>query len=84
MSYMDKYIKETRKQLCEECFYGVMRNPKTTLSKSHVRMSPEIFLTKEQAQNYIDECRRRTFLQNDWLVIVEIKIIGGELNEKIL
>lgn len=64
--------------------YGVMRNPKTASSKSHVRLSPEVFLTKEQAKNYIAECRRRRFLMNDQLVIVEMIIVGGEFNEKIL
>lgn len=59
--------------------YGVMRDPKSTTSKNHVRMSPEVFLTREAAQAYIDESRRRGFLPSDRLVIVEMHIIGGEL-----
>lgn len=64
--------------------YGVMRNPKTAGSKNHVRLSPEVFVTKEQAKNYIIESRRRRFLMNDQLVIVEMRIVGGEFNEEIL
>ena len=59
--------------------YGVMRDPKSTTSKNHVRMSPEVFLTRESAQAYIDESRRRGFLSSDYLVVVEMHIIGGEL-----
>lgn len=64
--------------------YGVMRNSKSVMSKSPVRLSPEVFVTKEQAKNYIEECRRRRFLMNDQLVIVEMRIVGGEFNEEIL
>lgn len=52
--------------------YGVMRNPKTTSKKSHIRLSPETFETIEKAQAYIDECQRRRFLLNDALIIVEL------------
>ncbi|MBO5957309.1 MAG: hypothetical protein J6Q39_07120 [Bacteroidales bacterium] len=62
--------------------YAVMRNPKTAPSKSHVRMSPEVFLTKDDAKKYIEESRRRSFLMNDQLVIVEMRIVGGELADK--
>lgn len=61
--------------------YGVMRDPKSTTSKNHVRMSPEVFLTKESAQAYIDESRRRGFLSSDRLVIVEMHIIAGEITK---
>lgn len=76
--------KEVKNQMLNGIIYGVMKNPKTASQKSHVRMAPEVFLTKEQAKNYILECRRRRFLINDQLVIVEMKIVGGEFNETVL
>lgn len=36
------------------------------------------------AKNYIKKCRARRFLLNDQLVIVEMRIVGGEFNEEIL
>ena len=77
------FNKKVENQMMSGIIYGVMKNPKQASQKSHVRMAPEVFLTKEQAKNYILECRRRRFLINDQLVIVEMKIVGGEFNEEI-
>lgn len=55
-----------------------MRNPKTTLKKSHIRMSPETFETKEAAHAYIDECKRRRFLLNDQLIVVKLQFLDFE------
>ena len=76
--------KNVQSNMVNGVIYGVMRNPKSVMSKSHVRLSPEVFVTKEQAKKYIEECRRRRFLMNDQLVIVEMRIVGGEFNEEIL
>ena len=76
--------KEIENQMMNGIIYGVMKNPKHAAGKSHVRMAPEVFLTKEQAKNYILEARRRRFMLNDQLVIVEMRIVGGEFNETVL
>lgn len=60
--------------------YAVMRNPKSTSKKSHIRMSPETFETKEAAYAYIDECNRRSFLINDNLIVVKLQFIDEEDN----
>lgn len=58
--------------------YAVMRNPKTTSKKSHIRMSPETFETKEAAYAYIEECKRRRFLLNDYLIVVKLQFLDIE------
>ena len=58
--------------------YAVIRNPKTTSKKSHIRMSPETFETKEAAYAYIDECNRRRFLLNDDLIVVKLQFLDLE------
>lgn len=58
--------------------YAVMRNPKTTSKKSHIRMSPETFETKEAAYKYIEECERRNFLLNDYLIVVKLQFLNPE------
>lgn len=75
----DKEWRAIREAMAIKPVYAVMRNPRSAASKSHVRMSPEVFITKEQAENYISESRRRRFLMNDQLVIVEMTIVGGEI-----
>lgn len=81
---MTEKWKNVQSNMLNGVIYGVMRNPKEVCGKSHVRLSPEVFITKQQAKNYIEECRRRRFLMNDQLVIVEMRIVGGEFNEEIL
>lgn len=78
------FNKELENQMTNGLIYAVMKNPKVATQKSHVRMAPEVFITKKQAENYIHECRRRRFLLGDQLVIVEMRIVGGEFNETVL
>lgn len=42
--------KNVQSNMVNGVIYGVMRNPKNVMSKSHVRLSPEVFVTKEQAK----------------------------------
>ena len=62
--------------------FAILRKPKFSSKKSHIRMSPETFETEEKAQAYIDEYERRRFLTSDDLVIVELKEISSPASQK--
>ena len=51
--------------------YAVMQIPRFA-KHGKLRMSPEVFESREKAIAYVEECRRREFLTNKDLWIVDL------------